>query len=117
SSVLELVAKAERISDISIAQKKKLNSLKAFSSLSSKNTNDKDLSIRQNMPTIETPFAKHRLAYQLALKNKDYVKALEQFKMSKQNQKEKLLTIRDLAKRHVEEAQLYYLLNEFQAAD
>lgn len=117
SSVLELVAKAERLSDISIAQKEKLNSLKAFSSLSSKNTNDKDLSIRQNMPTIETPFAKHRLAYQLALKNKDYVKALEQFKMSKQNQKEKLLTIRDLAKRHVEEAQLYYLLNEFQAAD
>lgn len=116
-SVLELVAKAERISEISITQKEKLNSLKAFSSLSLKNTNDKDLTLQQNMPTIETPFQKHRMAYQMALKNEDYVMALEQFKLSKQFQKEELLTIRELAKRHVEEAQLYYLVHEFQTAD
>lgn len=117
ASVLELVARAERFSGISNAQKEKLNSLKAFSSLSLKSTNDKDLAIQQAMPTIETPFEKYRLDYQEALKNKDYVKALEQFKLSKQFQKEEVLTIRELAKRHVEEAQLYYLLNEFEIAD
>lgn len=117
ASVLELVARAEGFSGISNAQKEKLNSLKAFSSLSLKSTNDKDLAIQQAMPTIETPFEKYRLDYQEALKNKDYVKALEQFKLSKQFQKEEVLTIRELAKRHVEEAQLYYLLNEFEIAD
>lgn len=117
ASVLELVAQAERISGISTPQKEKLNSLKAYSALSLKNMNDKDLSVRYEMSTIETPFTNHRTAYQKALQNKKYAEALKQFQLSKHFQKEELLTLRELAKRHVEEAQLHYVLEDLEKTD
>ena len=117
SSVLELIQQSREFSGISVSQQEKLNSLKSFSTMSLKNSLSKDLSTHIDVPVTNSPFTTYRLAYQMALKNKDYATALGQFILSKNLQKKEQLTIRELAKRDVEEAQLYYVLNDFNKAD
>ncbi|MEO8773595.1 MAG: CHAT domain-containing protein, partial [Gelidibacter sp.] len=117
ASVLELINQSREVSGISPSQQEKLNSLKSFSKMALKSSQIKDFSTQVDVSTVNSPFIEHRLAYQMALKNKDYRKALEHFNLSKELQKKELLTIREMAKRHVEEAQLYFVLNDFDNAD
>lgn len=117
ASVLELINQSREVSGISPSQQEKLNSLKSFSKMALKSSQINDFSTQVDVSTVNSPFIEHRLAYQMALKNKDYRKALEHFNLSKELQKKELLTIREMAKRHVEEAQLYFVLNDFDNAD
>ena len=116
-SVLELIKQSREISEIGSNHQEKLNSLKSFSTIALKNSQITDVPAQVDAFNTYTPFTEYRLAYQMALKNKDYARALEQFNLSKKLQNKEQLTVRELAKRNVEEAQLYYVLNDFEKAN
>lgn len=117
ASVLELIAQSEKVSGIGPSQQEKLNNLKSFSTIALKATSDKDFTINTGFSNTDNAFLQQRLAYQAALLNKDYVKALQHYKQSQTLQDKNKLTVRELAKYKVEEAQLYYVLNNFEKAD
>lgn len=117
ASVLELIEQSRQISDINKSQQEKLNSLKSFSTIALKDTSNKDFNSQTDVSNTNNPFDEQRLAYQIALTNKDYTTALEHFKLSKKLQDKNLLTIRASAKLKVEEAQLYYVLNDFETTN
>lgn len=117
NSVLQLIAEVENLSDMERSQREKLIRLKNFSTLALKNIKTTDIKSPPKLFHSDHTFAAHRMAYLTALKNKDYQEAQEYFNLAKQDQNEDSLSIRQLAKSEVEEAQLYYLLNDFDQAD
>lgn len=79
---------------------------------------DSQMALGKISSTEELPAPiKEDYKYKLALQNKDYNKALDEFKKLKsKNRSEENLSGRNLAKLYVEEAQIYILLNQKEQA-
>lgn len=114
ASVLSLTKQAQQIATIQAKQKEKLERLEASSTIAlNKGLVANDIIL----PNTNTLYNQHQIAYELALKNKDYKSALKHFKATKAFTKRDTLSRRQLAKRHLEEAQLHYVLHDFDTAN
>lgn len=108
-SVLALIEQTHQISKIKSAQKEKLQRLKATSSLAlNKNLLSNDIVL----PNFNVLHNKHQVAYESALRSHDYKSALKHFNLLNAYSKKDTLSVRQLAKKQLEKAQLHYLLNE-----
>ncbi|RAJ15066.1 CHAT domain-containing protein [Olleya aquimaris] len=109
-SAIEIANNGLQIKGISKSQIEKLQRIKANSQIASlKITTSKDaivLSTKQD----------NQVKYQLALKNKDYQKALSLFHLKYLQIDKTSISARELAKLQVEEAQLHFKLNDFNSA-
>ncbi|EGV43730.2 CHAT domain-containing protein [Bizionia argentinensis JUB59] len=109
-SVLDLIKQTTGISNINKKQREKLHSLKVSSSIAlDKTTND-------NLDN-EDDLIKHQLAYELALKKGEHELALKHFNLSSLYKEQDSLTIREIAKIHLEKAQLHFLLINIEKAN
>lgn len=116
-TVLELIAQVQNIPEISSSQREKLNNLKNFSTVALNRSTTSALTLPTNISDSVNLYAHYRLAYQMALVDKNYTEAFKQFNRSLEFRDNSLLTIRELAKSNVEEAQLHYVLNDFETAN
>lgn len=110
-SAITIIESGLKINNISNSQLQKLESIKNNCLLASKQSSQ---IISENI--IKKSNKDHHLNYRLALKNEDYEKALEYFILKSLELEKEKLTTRDNAKLNVEEAQLYYKLNDFKKA-
>ncbi|MBJ6366692.1 CHAT domain-containing protein [Snuella sedimenti] len=107
---LKITEEALKLSEASLSQKENLQ-LAKINSLIALKAFDQAL-IENYSPFITSKFSKHKNSYYIALQKEDYQKALQHFNKAKAFLTTTSLTSREVAKFHVEEAQLHILLNE-----
>ncbi len=105
--VLKIIDDAYKLPNISTKQKALLQSIKTTSLLALNNYEEASL-LNANQSSSKFEILKNN--YLIALQKGNYTEALNSFKKAKEHISETNLSERDLAKFHVEEAQLYYLL-------
>ncbi len=107
-SAIEVVENGLKIKYINTTHKQKLERIKSNSQIaSSKQSYIKDTLVLSTKTDNET-------RYQLALKNKNYKKALSLFYLKYLHIDKETLTARTQAKLNIEEAQIYYKLNDLE---
>lgn len=97
-------------------QKSKLKRIKSRSQVSLNQTVTRIDKVKINLNWISGNIENKELAYELAMQKKDYPLALNIFNSLKHLKKDKLSSASFLSKLYLEEAQLYYLLNEHDTA-
>ncbi|HLT53744.1 MAG TPA: hypothetical protein VKZ97_07630, partial [Flavobacteriaceae bacterium] len=113
-SVLGLIQSTETISGISKSQKEHLQSLKAKSEIANgKRLLDDDIIFPNQSQLAST----HLLQYQASLKAKDYQGALKNLNLYKAYADIKTFPKREIAKLKFQEAQLLYLLNQYETCE
>ncbi|WGD33517.1 CHAT domain-containing protein [Olleya sp. YS] len=109
-SAIEIVDKGLKIKGISNTQIEKLQRIKTNSQIvSSKKATIQDANVLSTKHDNQTK-------YQLALKDKDYKKALSLFNLKFLHIDKAKISAREYAKLSVEEAQLHFKLNDFNSA-
>lgn len=116
-SVLDLIQQTQNIADINSKQKEKLRTLLKFSSIALNKTTTNHLDNDVIFSNEDTLLKNHQFAYEMALQKGDYESALKYLNLSGLYQKKDSLTIREIAKKHLEKAQLHYLLTGFDKAN
>lgn len=113
-SAVTVATNALQNTNIATEQKEKLIRIKNFNLIASEKPGTK--TINENDTVFPETYSSTEIAYQLALKNKDYKKALNLFYHKKLLLKKDSIPPRTNAKLNVEEAQLQFNLNDFKAA-
>ncbi|MGY0393573.1 CHAT domain-containing protein [Bizionia sp. KMM 8389] len=113
-SVLNITKKTKKFSEIQPKQAEKLARLEASSKIA---LDRKLLSNDLILPDISIRYNQHQIAYERALKNSDYKTALKHFNLTSAFSKKDTLSRRQLAKRHLEKAQLHYLLGDTESTE
>ena len=110
-TVVSVIDEALKIPNIQQKQKQKLENIKNTSLIASGKLEPNNVVIIDK-PILSGSYNDNELNYQLALKNKDYKKALSHFNYKYIYLKKDTLSTRTKAKLDIEEAQLHYLLND-----
>ncbi len=114
---LETANKGLKIKNINPNKRRQLERLKNLSLVALDKKTAFNYSNDIVLPPGHLLFDKYEIEYELAKKDKDYKTALELFNRLKLYRNNKLLSSRTKAKLSVEEAQLYYLLNDKEKAN
>ncbi len=114
NSVVKLIDQTLVIPNIKSEQILKLESIKQESLIKSGqlSSNRKLLENDIQLPNSKHLYVQHELNYKSNLKEGNYKEALKHFNLKKSYSRSAIETARDLAKQHVEEAQLYFLLSD-----
>ncbi|TYB78468.1 CHAT domain-containing protein [Bizionia myxarmorum] len=114
-SVLDLIKQTEKISSIPKRQKEKLHTLKTSSLIALNRSNSTNSNV--DYSKSGTTYNEHQLQYELALNQGDYEAALKYHNLAISFQKKDSFTAREIAKTHLEKAQLHYLLTDYKKAN
>jgi len=109
-SSIEVANNGLKINRLTKTQKDNLELIKTNSQIASSGKKP-----NKDVITLSTK-QDNEINYQLAIKNKDFKKALRLFHLKFLHINKESLTVRDKAKLDVEEAQLHYKLNDFKKA-
>lgn len=115
-TAVDLINSGLTLSNIESKQKEKLYTLKASSLITLNKSKNYNLDSVVNFQNQESQYINHQLKYQLSLQEGDYEVALKHFNNAILFQKRDSLTKREIAKNHLEKAQLFYLLNDSEKA-
>jgi len=114
-TVVSIIDKASKILNIKLEQKQKLENIKNSSLIALGKIQPKKIILDDKVILTDT-YNDNETRYQLALKNKDYKKALSLFHFKYFFLKRDTLPSRTKAKLDIEEAQLHYVLNDYKKA-
>lgn len=114
-TVLSIIDKALKISNIKPEQQQKLENIKNRSLIVSGTIKPNKIIIDDKVINSGS-YNDNEIRYQLSLKNRDYKKALSHFHYKYFFLKRDTLSSRTKAKLDVEEAQLHYILNDYKKA-